>query len=333
MSEMLRSYLVAWLAVLGLSLGALANLMVHTLTGGRWGEPLRPPLVAAARLLPLVAALYLPLLFGYRHLYPWAADPAAAEHAPWWLNAPFFLVRSIGYLGIWSLLAHLWLRADRRGAAQGISAAGLIAYTFTVSLAAYDWIVSLAREWYSSGFGLVVGVEQMLAGAAFGVAAAALSVRGRAVDEALRLRFHDLGNVLLMYVLTWAYLAFTQFLIIWAENLPREISWYVPRLQTSWYWLGAALVAFNFFLPLLILLSRAAKRSPLFLGGLAAALLVVHAADVLWMAAPSFRPEGFSLRWTDLAAFAGVAAVWGSGWRRAFRNPPARAAKEDRAYG
>jgi hypothetical protein len=318
---MLASYLFAWLVALGISLGAMANLMVHTLTHGRWGVPLRPPLVAAVRLLPLVALLFLPVLIGYRRIFPWAGGEAAAEHAAWWLNAPFFLARSVAYLAIWNALAWLWLRADARSpapwaptdAARRVSAAGLVIYTFTVSLAAFDWIVSLTPGLASSGFGLVVGVGQMLAGAAFGVAASSFSPPE---NEETRARSHDLGNILLMYVMTWAYLAFTQFLIIWAENLPREIAWYVPRLQTGWWTLGAFLVAFQFFVPFLILLSRDAKRAPRFIGGLAAALLAVYVANVFWLVLPAFRPDGLDVSWTDLAALVALAAAYGALWRR-----------------
>ena len=322
---MLASYLFAWLAVLGISLGAMANLMVHTLTHGRWGLPLRPPLLAAVRLLPLVALLFLPVLIGYRHIFPWAGDEAAAEHAAWWLNAPFFLARSVAYLAIWNWLAWLWLRADARSgapwaptdAARRASAAGLVVYTFTISLAATDWIASLTPAWYSSGFGLVVGVGQMLAGAAFGVAAFCIAAPE---NEETRALAHDHGNLLLMYVMTWAYLAFTQFLIIWAENLPHEIAWYVPRLQTGWWGLGAFLVAFQFFLPFLILLSRGAKRAPRFLAGLATALLVAYVANVFWLVLPAFRPDRFAISWTDLVAVVAVGAVYGAAWRRMLRR-------------
>ncbi len=333
---MLQSWLFAWLFALGVSLGALANLMVHRLTGGRWGETLRPPLVAAARLIPFVALLFVPLFAGFRLVFPWA-EAGAETHASWWLNEPFFLARSVAWLVLWSVLARLWLRADRsdggtRGEmAKGVSAAGLVIYAFSVSLAAYDWIVSLEHAWYSSGFGLVVAVSQMLAGAAFGVAAAAWGQRDRPADEGARQRSHDLGNLLLMYVLMWAWLAFMQFLIIWAANLPREISWYLPRLQTSWFLLGGLLAAGHFALPLLVLLSRRAKRAPLVLGLLAAALLCVNMADVFWMVMPAFRRSGFGLAWTDAAASATVLGAWGAGWWWLRRT--AAAAGRTAAYG
>lgn len=330
MSELLRSYLFAWLFLLGISLGSLANLMVHSLTGGRWGEPVRPAWIGAARLLPLVAVLFLPILAGVGKVYPWAADPGR------YLNVPFWIARSIAWLAIWALLAAAFLRADRASVdpanggspgARRVAAMGLIVYALTVSLAAVDWIASLTPTWYSSSFGLVVGTGQMLAGAAFGIAMAAFFARP-AADEPTRLRFHDLGNLLLMYVLTWAYLAYTQFLIIWSENLPREIHWYVPRVQTGWAWLGIFLIAFHFFLPLLILLSRSAKRAPCVLGAIAAGLLAAHLAEAFWLVVPTFRTAGFSIGWTDPAAIAVPGAVWWWAWRRAVARAgmgPARA--------
>jgi hypothetical protein len=325
MTALLQSYLFAWLFLLAISLGALANLMVHSLTGGRWGEPVRPAWIAATRLMPLVAILFVPILLGMARLYPWVDSPGA------YLNVPFFVVRSIAYLAIWIALGAAFLRADRAtvdpasggsAGAQRIAAGGLIVYALTVSLAAVDWIASLTPHWYSSAFGLVVATGQMLAGAAFGIAAAAGSLgpfaRGPRPlpDEPTRQRFHDLGNLLLMYVLTWAYLAYTQFLIIWSENLPHEIHWYVPRVQTGWAALGIFLVAFHFFLPLLILLSRTAKRSPAFLGAIAAGLLVAHLADAFWLVVPTFRSGGFALAWTDIVALAILGVAWGWAWRR-----------------
>src|SRR6185437_1299729 len=236
----------------------------------RWGEPIRPPLIAAAGLMPVVALLFIPILLGAARLYPWAAEPGR------YLNLPFFAARSVACLAIWIALGTAFLRADRAtvdpasgGAsrARRIAAGGLVVYAVTMTLAAVDWIASLTPHWYSSGFGLVVCTGQMLAAMAFAVAVAARRTRepprepgpgwGALPEEgrdAIRLRFNDLGNLLLMYVLTWAYLAYTQFLVIWSENLPHEIHWYVPRVQTGWAALGIFLVAFHFFLPLVILL-------------------------------------------------------------------------------
>jgi len=295
----MSSYLFAWLLFLGLALGSMANLMLHNLTGGRWGVMVRPAFLAATRLVPLAALLAIPVLVAMRSLYPITEGG--------WFAPGYFVARSVGYLAIWTVLSLLVARST----SQALSAIGLIVYTFTMSLAAVDWIGSLVPEWYSTAFGLVVGVGQMLGAMALAIAYVGLRARSSgSVPE-----FIDLGNLLLMYVMTWAYLAFMQFLIVWVGNLPREISWYVPRLQTGWFAIGVALAVFHFFAPLAILLSRGAKRAPFFLGSLAAALLAMHAIDVYWLVAPSVRPDGFSIAGLDPVALAVLAAIWWLAWR------------------
>ena len=294
----MSSYLFAWLLFLGLALGGMANLMLHNLSGGAWGSAVRPTFVAAARLVPLAALLGIPVLVAMRQLYPIGESV--------WFSAPFFAARSIAYLALWSAFG-LWLRSS-----VAWSAIGLIAYVFTMSLAATDWIAALVPQWYSTGFGLVVAIGQMLGAMALAVAHAGL--RAERTDRQV---FLDLGNLLLMYVMTWAYLAFMQFLIVWVGNLPREIAWYLPRLQTGWVALGVILVVFHFFAPLAILLFRSAKRSPLLLGSLAAALLAVHVIDVYWLVAPSVRPLGFHIAVADILALLAAAALWRFAWRPA----------------
>ena len=282
MSVILQAWLVAWLFALGISLGAMANLMVLALTSRAWAAPAIPPWIAATRALPWIALGFLPVALGYARLYPWAASPGA------WMNAPAFIGRSVLYLVLWIGVSRGFLRAFERGAprAGAWAALGLIVYGVTMSLAAFDWIVSLTPGWYASGFGLVVATAQMLAAAAFAVARSGFAVPVPAVPAIAR-GFQDLGNLLMMYVLTWAYLAYTQFLVIWSENLPREIAWYVPRLQTGWVNLALALVVLHFALPFVILLSRRAKRAPRFLAALASVLLAANLLQVAWLVLPS----------------------------------------------
>src|SRR5438067_2634968 len=184
----MSSYLFAWLLFLGLALGAMANLMLHNLTGGTWGVVLRPAFTAAMRLVPLAALLGVPMLIGMRELYPIVEGG--------WFSAWFFIARSVIYLVIWSTLA------VTVGESVALSAIGLIVYVFTISLAATDWIAALLPQWYSSALGLVVAAGQMLGAMALAVAYAGLRPNSSAQPEL----FNDFGNLLLMYVLTWAYL-------------------------------------------------------------------------------------------------------------------------------
>jgi hypothetical protein len=297
---LLASYLAAWWFVTGALLGGLANVWLHQLTGGAWGETIRAPLLRAARWLPLACLLFLPVLIGATLLYPWQhgvpGEPDAAfRHL--WLSPVFFTVRSIAYLLLWSGLAIVETRAHTRSPAR--AAACLLVYGFSVSLAAVDWIMSLQPEWYSSVFGWLAGTGQMLTGLALGVL---LIDRGAA-----RARLPDLGNLLMMYVLTWAYLAYVQFLIIWAADLPHEISWYLRRGAPGWQLVAWVLVVGHFAGPLCILLSRHAKRAPGLLGVLAGALLAAHLLDCWWLVLPSV--EHLTRHWLWLAPL--VAAGFG----------------------
>jgi hypothetical protein len=314
--DFFRSYLFAYLFVLGLSLGSLANLMLHEITGGEWGVALQLPWSAAVRLIPLTALLFIPLLFGGPHLYSWMSSSSPDVVAKgWWLNRPFFLARSAFYLIVWSVIAWRWLSLAERGertALRALSAGGLVVYGLTISLAAVDWIMSLLPQWYSTGFGLVIGTSEMLSAMAFGVAACALQSR----RERSAMPFPDFGNLLLMYVMTWAYLVFTQYLITWAEDLPKEIVWYVPRVQTSWRWLSLGLFMLQFGLPFLLLLSRAIKRNPESMGRLAAALLCAQLLFNFYLVTPVFEPQGISLSWSDPLAVLAMLGLWFSAWLR-----------------
>ena len=293
---LLASYLAAWWFVTGALLGGLANVWLHQLTGGAWGETIRAPLLRAARRLPLACLLFLPVLLGAPLLYPWQhgvpGEPDAAFRRLW-LSPVFFTVRSIVYLVLWSGLAIVETRAQDGATARSPAraAACLLVYGFSVSLAAVDWIMSLQPEWYSSVFGWLAGTGQMLTGLALGVL---LIDRGAA-----RARLPDLGNLLMMYVMTWAYLAYVQFLIIWAADLPHEISWYLRRGTPGWQLVAWVLVVGHFAGPLCILLSRHAKRAPRLLGVLAGALLAAHLLDCWWLVLPSV--EHLTRHWLWLA--------------------------------
>ena len=269
--------------------------------------------------LVVAALLGLPLLLGLDQLYAWARPHAsqASEllaHKAWYLNVPFFLLRAALYFAVWLFFAHRMraLLGSRTDATQlrRTSIAGLMAYALTVTFAGIDWIMSLTPQWYSTTFGLLTGIAQALAGfAAAMVAAGVLVCRNGVAEPGAPRVLQDVGNLLLMFVLTWTYLAFTQYLIIWSEDLPDEIGWYLPRLHTSWYAIAWVLVVFHFALPFTILLFRRAKRSAVWIAGLGMLMLVAQWVDMLWLVAPTFRPAGFRLEWGDLLATAGLGGI------------------------
>lgn len=308
----LAAWLVGWCFCAGLVLGGLANVWIHTLTGGGWGEPIRAPLLQLGRALPALAVLFLPILAGVADLYPWAGagwewtgERSALAFKYAWLQPAPFVLRAAVVLLVWNGLA----RASRSPAfarSPGFAAAALILYGFTVSIAAVDWIMSLMPLWYSSIFGLVVGVGQMLAGLALG---AMVSCRAESLADVRARR--DLGNLLLAYVLTWGYLAFSQFLIIWSENLPHEIVWYVVRRGDGWLVLGAVVALLQFALPLLLLLFRSVKASPRGLAAVALGLLVAYLLDLCWLILPSVADRFTTphLFWLLPVVTVGLAAI------------------------
>jgi hypothetical protein len=309
----LPSYLFVWLFVLGLSLGSLAWVTVHNLTGGDWGQAVRPFAQAALRLFPVCALLAVPLLFAPAQLLPWmnhtpGADAALAAGQHWYLNSFFFYLRAIVYFAIWLSLARLLRDDGPRSSPQGASAIGFVLYAFTTTFAAVDWTMSLTPRWHSTVFGLLIGTSQALA--ALSAAILCANALAPKVDAPLRARFHDLGNLSLALVLVWAYLAFMQFLIIWIEDLPDEITWLLLRSRTSWSALTWFVAVTHFLLPFLLLLSRSAKRAPAVLAGVSAIVLLGCLADSFWLVVPIFRPQGFELRWSDLGALLAIGGLW-----------------------
>jgi hypothetical protein len=316
----LPSYLFVWLFVLGLSLGSLAWVAVHNLTGGGWGRAAGPFFQAALRLFPLNVLLALPLLLAPAGLLPWmrsagAPDEGALAAQHWYLNSSFFYARAIIYFAVWLGLARLLgerprphASARRGHSAQAVSAVGFVLYALTMTFAAVDWTMSLTPPWHSTVFGLLIGTGQALSALAGGIICAA--ALARAVDAPLRRRFHDLGNLTLALVMVWAYLGLMQFLIIWIEDLPDEIAWFLLRTRTSWSALTSFVVVAHFALPFVFLLSRGAKRAPSQLATVAALLLLACLADSFWLVVPTFRPGGFELQWSDLGALLAVGGLW-----------------------
>jgi hypothetical protein len=321
-----RAYLSAYIFWIGIPVGALALLMLHHLVGGRWGFMIQRVLEAAIQTLPLMALLFIPLLFGLADLYPWAqtevvaADPLLQQKAAY-LNIPFFIARAVAYFAVWIVLGRLlvtWsLQQDRTadGALtlrlQRLSGPGLVLYGLTVTFAAIDWMMSLEPKWYSTIFGMIFMVS-------FGLAALALAILATRFLESQKPlaqvispdRWHDLGNLLLALVMFWAYLQFSQFLLIWSENLAEEIPWYLHRIGGGWEWVALALILFLFALPFILLLSRTTKRSARMLSQVAAAILFMHWLDILWIVAPSFYPALFHLHWLDIVAPVGIGGLW-----------------------
>jgi hypothetical protein len=320
-----QSYLVAYTFWLGVALGSLALVMIQHLTGGVWGLVLRRTLEAATRTLPLFALLFVPLAFGLSDLYEWARPEAVAEdkllqHKQPYLNVPFFLVRAAAYFVVWLLLTFFLNRWSDEQDATGdpqlprrfrlLSASGLVLYGLTVSFMAIDWLMSLEPHWFSTIYGALVGMGQVLSAFAFAVALVVLVADGTPLAGLLsRQEMRDLGNLLLAFVMVWAYLSFSQFLLIWSGNLPEEIPYYLRR-GGGWQAVGALLIFGHFALPFFLLLLRDVKENRRLLAGVAIGVLVMRWVDAYWHVEPAFSPEYLTLHWLDVTATVGIGGVW-----------------------
>jgi hypothetical protein len=276
----------AWLAAfefwLAIPLGSLALLLAHALTGGRWGEAARPVLLAGVATLPLAGLAFLPLLAGLPHLYPWARGAGTP-----YLSPAFWTARGLACLVLWCVLG---LLALRRPASRGLAAGGLILLGLSVTLAAIDWLMSLEAPWSSSIFGMLIAAAMLVIAVAFVALATTLRRPGAAAQEARA----DLGGLLLAALLLWAYLHGMQLVIIWEENLPGEIGWYLHRLGHGWQWAAGLVPLLGFALPFLLLLARDIKRRAGWLAGICLLVLASHMVESWWLVLGSF-PRGVAL--------------------------------------
>jgi hypothetical protein len=325
-AQFFRSYLFAYLYWAGLAIGCLGVVMVYHLTGGAWGVSVRRVLEAGAGTLPLVAVLFVPLLFGLRHVYPWTdtgtmmADDVLRAKMPY-LNVPFFIARAAIYFAAWLTLALFltrWSKAqDRTGdarialALRKLSGGGLVLLAFTVTFAAFDWIMSLDPHWFSTIFGMLFLGGQGLGGMALVIAIAFPLSRRESYGKVFAPTIlNDLGNLLLAFVMVWAYLSFSQLLIIWAGNLPEEIPWYLHRIAGGWNYVAIALAVFYFAVPFLVLLGRGNKRQHRRLAMIAVFILVARVIDIFFLVMPEFYHERLHVDWMDVAALAGLGGLW-----------------------
>jgi hypothetical protein len=325
-TELFRSYLLAYVFWISFPLGCIAIAMVHHLTGGNWGFGTRRFMESAGRTLPLMALLFLPVLVGLSHIYKWAqptavaADPLLKYKQPY-LNAPFFVARSAFYFAVWIGLAYLlskWsLEQDRTGDARlsrrltRLSAPGLVIYFLTVTFASVDWVMSIEVHWFSTIYGMLFVVIEGLAGMAFVIVMFHLLSRQEPLSFAVTKKvFNDLGNLLLVFVMLWAYLAFSQFLIVWSGNLHDEIPWYTSRARGAWAVVAVVLIVFHFGVPFLLLLSRAVKRRTGALATVAGGLILLSLVDIYWLTVPGYEPAAPQVHWTDPVAVIGIGGIW-----------------------
>jgi hypothetical protein len=328
--EFYRAYLLGFMCWLGVALGSMAILMIRHLTGGGWGMVIRRILGAAMRTVPLLAVLFIPVILGMHHLYIWArpldqiADNHLREHladiTKTYLTTNGFILRAVFYFAIWNLLSFLlsmWSKEtdrpgspDHTGRFKAVAGPGLILYGFTISFAAIDWVMSLDPSWISTIFGLVILIGEVLTAMCFAVVVERILFNYKPMSEMLKPDFvHDHGKWMLVFIMVWAYFNFSQWLIIWAGNLPAEITYYLRRLHGGWGSIGLILVLFHFAIPFAILLSRPFKRDIRKLVWLAVWLILMRFVDLFWIIEPKFSPT-LKLTIADVVVPIAIGGLW-----------------------
>jgi hypothetical protein len=328
--EFYRAYLLGFMCWLGVALGSMAILMIRHLTGGGWGMVIRRILGAAMRTVPLLAALFIPVIIGMHRLYIWARplsevpDEHLRQHladiTKSYLTTNGFILRAAFYFAIWNLLSYLlsrWSRqTDQAGAPDNtdrfkvVAGPGLILYGFTISFAAIDWVMSLDPSWISTIFGLVILIGEVLSAMCFAVVVERILFNYKPMSEMLTPDFvHDHGKWMLTFIMVWAYFSFSQWLIIWAGNLPAEITFYLKRLSNGWGSIGLFLVLFHFAIPFALLLSRPFKRDIRKLVWLAVWMMLMRYLDLFWIIEPNFS-RALNVTIADIVVPIAIGGIW-----------------------
>jgi hypothetical protein len=321
------AYLTGFMFWLGLSLGCMAIVMLYHLVGGGWGTVIRRVMEAGMMTLPLMFVLFLPILLNLPKLYFWARpeeltkDPKIAEIAHVYLNLNGILLRYIVYFAIWFGMAFLLNRwSTEQDSLEGgekstlrfraLSSIGLVIYSFTISFAVIDWVMSLQARWISTIYGLIFIAGEVLSAFCFAVVIESMLSKRKPMSEYLTsTEVHDHGKFMLTFVMVWAYFNFSQWLIIWAGNLPEEIPWFVRRLSGGWGGVGLFLVIFHFSVPFALLLSRSFKKTVGKLVWLASWLMIMRIVDIWWHIEPVSHPS-IHLSWLHFAILAGMGGLW-----------------------
>jgi len=329
-----QSYLMSFLLVLGITLGSLGLVMLQHLTAGHWGIVIRRPLESATRTLPLLVIAFLPIaIFGMRYLYSghgdekgWLNAPASGEGAlsefqKGYLTHSGYMIRAVIYFGVWlglMFIFNVWSkqqdsnRTDRvlRQRFKMLAGPGIILYVFAMTFAAIDWVMSLSPHWASTIYGFLFVAGQLISSMAFMISVVVLLARSEPFAGILQPRhLHDLGKLLLAFVMLWAYFDFSQLLIIWSGNQPEEISFYHTRLYGQWGVVAVVVVVFHFFVPFFLLLSQDVKRDAKVLPKIAMWLILMRLVDLFWMTRPEFTSNAVPT-WLDLVLPIALGGLW-----------------------
>ena len=325
-ARFLQSYLVNFAFLLSLCLGALFFVLIQHLTGATWSVVIRRLGEALAANLPLLALMALPVIFGMKHLYHWSDGQAVAHDAllQWkrpYLNPAFFIIRLAVYFVLWSWLAFYYHRRSVAQDASGdpqltrrmqrLSAPAMVIFALTVTFAAFDLLMSIDPHWFSTIFGVYFFSGCVVASFAFLTLQAQRFQKAGFLARAItREHYHDLGKMIFAFIVFWAYIAFSQYMLIWYANIPEETSWYLARQTGGWTTVSVLLIFGHFFVPFLGLISRYPKRQGFLLVPGCLWVLLMHWLDLYWLVMPEFSAGRVPFHVLDLSVFLGLGGLF-----------------------
>ncbi|KAA3660624.1 MAG: hypothetical protein DWQ10_06275 [Calditrichaeota bacterium] len=324
--QMYHSWLTAFVFWMTIGLGGLFFTMLHHLTGAVWSIVLRKFSESLMAVLPWMLLFFIPVVFGIHDLYHWSHEDAVAhdqllQGKAGFLNQPFFVIRSIGYFVIWIILSlslfKLSVKQDNQHDAsisakfKKISAPGMLLFALSLTFASFDWLMSLDPHWYSTIFGVYIFSGSVLAVLSMIMLIALFLRKSGFLEEVITIEhYQDIAKLLFAFTVFWAYIAFSQYFLIWYGNIPEETVWFLHRWEGSWKIISMVIVFFHFALPFLILLTRNAKRNLTLLGIMGFWFLIVHWIDLYWLVFPSFHKHSVHFSWIDFTAMLGIGGIF-----------------------
>ncbi len=322
------SYLTAFVFWVTIGLGGLFFSMLHHLVGATWSVVIRRISESLMMVLPFMLIFFLPIVLGMHDLYHWTHEEYVAQdkllsQKTGYLNQPFFYIRTVGYFVIWFFLGRILFKKSVQQDETGdkkiaermrqISAPGMVVFAVTLTFAAFDWLMSLDPHWYSTIFGVYIFTGSFLGMLAV-TTLVALGLRKKGVlENTITIEhYHDLGKLLFAFTVFWAYIAFSQYFLIWYGNIPEEVAFYLHRWHGSWVGVSLLIGFGHFAVPFLIMMTRAAKRNLKLLKIMSFWYLFIHYVDLHWIVLPTLHKHGVSISglWLDLATMVGIGGIF-----------------------
>ncbi|MEX1136966.1 MAG: hypothetical protein WEB89_08695 [Balneolales bacterium] len=318
------SYLVSFTFVASISLGALFWVMLQFVTRSNWSVVFRRIPETISRNLYLLPILFIPILFGMEYLYEWLdpqmiAEDELTQHKGPYLNTTFFIIRNAFYFSVWGFLGYKIYKNSTEMDESGdwdidvkqrkLSAPGLLLFAFTVAFASFDWLMSLDWHWFSTMFGVYFFAMSFQAILAVVILLCLyLHRKGLLLNTIKSVHINDLGLLLFGFTVFYAYIAFSQFFLIYYANIPEETMWYYYRLQGTWSFFTYLFLIGRFMVPFILLLSKRAKTNPTLLTVISVGLIVLHFFELHWIALPVLH-DNFSFHWLDVTTIIGLTCI------------------------